>query len=283
MAQDIGGAVRTPVLGWPVSPSQTPYDLGRPESDRATVKQLVILSGKGGTGKTAVAAAFAHLAHHDVTSPEPVVVDADVDAANLELLVGHSRVEEHEFVGMPIASIDSDRCIGCGICAEVCRFDAIALSGEGGGFRVDPLACEGCGTCFYQCPEEAIQFVQRVAGHWFRSVSSYGSPLFHARLRPAQENSGKLVALVKQRAREAAAEGHHSLMIVDGPPGIACPGHCVLSRVLICLTRGRANGRGCSRPGTGPSDDSPLSPEVSGLYQQGRPLSRECSDDRELL
>ena len=199
------------------------------------MKQLVILSGKGGTGKTAVAAAFSHLAHHDATSSEPVVVDADVDAANLELLVGNTRVEEHEFEGMPVASIDSELCTGCGICADVCRFDAIAMSGEGGSFRVDPLACEGCATCYYQCPEEAVQLVPRVAGHWFRSVSSYGSPLFHASLRPAQENSGKLVALVKQKAREAALEGHHSLMIVDGPPGIACPAIAAVSGADLVL------------------------------------------------
>jgi MinD superfamily P-loop ATPase len=201
----------------------------------ATVKELAILSGKGGTGKTAVAAAFSHLAHCDVGSLDPVVVDADVDAANLELLVGGVRVEGHEFAGASVASIDSERCTGCGICREVCRFDAILVSGDRGEVSLDPLACEGCATCFYQCPEDAIDLLPQVAGQWYSSMTNLGSPLFHARLRPAQENSGKLVTLLKERARAAANEDSRSFMIVDGPPGIACPAIAAVSGADLVL------------------------------------------------
>ena len=186
------------------------------------MKQLVILSGKGGTGKTAVTAALAQLAHQDPTMPGVVLADADVDAANLELLVGSHREDEGPFPGGTIAEIVPDLCTGCGICQAVCRFDAIREIPEEGVFEVIPVACEGCASCFFQCPESAIQRIPQLAGHWFRSSSRYG-PLFHARLRPAQENSGKLVTLVKEKAREAAIEQNIPLVMVDGPPGIGCP------------------------------------------------------------
>jgi len=186
------------------------------------MKQLVILSGKGGTGKTAVTAALAHLAHLDPTMPGVVLADADVDAANLELLVGGHREEEEPFPGGTIAEIAPALCTGCGICQAVCRFDAIREITEEGVFEVIPVACEGCASCYYQCPESAIQRIPQLAGHWFRSSSRYG-PLFHARLRPAQENSGKLVTLVKEKARETALEQNIPLVLVDGPPGIGCP------------------------------------------------------------
>jgi len=186
------------------------------------MKQLVILSGKGGTGKTAVTAALAHLAHWDRTIPGVVLADADVDAANLALLVGSHREEEGPFPGGTIAEIVPDLCTGCGICQAVCRFDAIREITEEGIFEVIPVACEGCASCFYQCPESAIQQIPQLAGHWFRSASRYG-PLFHARLRPAQENSGKLVTLVKEKARETALEKDIPLVVVDGPPGAGCP------------------------------------------------------------
>ena len=186
------------------------------------MKQLVILSGKGGTGKTAVTAALAHLFSISENGKDAVLADADVDAANLELLVGARRLEEHEFSGGEMASVNEKACIACGICQDVCRFEAVRYLEARGTFEIDPLGCEGCGTCFHQCPEEAIRMNPRKSGQWFRSDSRFG-PLFHARLRPAQENSGKLVALVKERAREAAMEGNHPLMLVDGPPGIACP------------------------------------------------------------
>ncbi|MFP4624394.1 MAG: ATP-binding protein [Gemmatimonadota bacterium] len=184
------------------------------------MKQLVVLSGKGGTGKTAVTAAFVHLTQR--AGGVAVAVDADVDAANLEILVGGERFEEHEFVGGVVARIQFEYCSGCGTCEEVCRFDAIRPA-ERWGFEVDPLACEGCAACFYQCPYEAIELVPRVCGVWYRSSTRAGRPFFHARLRPAQENSGRLVALIREKARTAATQGNVPLIIVDGPPGIGCP------------------------------------------------------------
>jgi MinD superfamily P-loop ATPase len=181
------------------------------------MKQLVILSGKGGTGKTTVAAALAHLASQEL----PIVLaDADVDAANLELVLDPVKQEEHDFMSGQVAVIDAEKCIACGMCAEVCRFDAVME--EGGIYRVDPLACEGCASCFYQCPEEAIWMQEQHAGRWFRSDSRFG-PLFHAHLFAGQENSGKLVTLVKQQGRLLALDTGAELLVVDGPPGIGCP------------------------------------------------------------
>ena len=161
-----------------------------------------------------------------------VLADADVDAANLELVLAPRPLETHEFIGGSVAVIDAALCQGCGACYDVCRFDAVippspdigrgGQGGEGRAYAVDPIACEGCAACVYQCPEEAIRMVPQVAGHWFRSDSRYG-PLFHAALRPAQENSGKLVTLVKQQARLLALDGGYDAVIVDGPPGIGCP------------------------------------------------------------
>jgi MinD superfamily P-loop ATPase len=181
------------------------------------VKQLVILSGKGGTGKTTVAAALAHLASQEISV---VLADADVDAANLELVLDPTKQEEHDFVGGQLAEIDQDKCTACGICAEVCRFEAIIPGNEA--YRVDSLACEGCASCFYQCPEEAIRMEEQQAGVWFRSDTRFG-PLFHAHLFAGQENSGKLVTLVKQQARLRGLDIGATLVVVDGPPGIGCP------------------------------------------------------------
>lgn len=184
------------------------------------MKQIVILSGKGGTGKTSVTAAFAHLAANGAGQPRTVLVDADVDASNLELVLSPQVQETHEFKGGQVAVIDQELCEGGGVCAELCRFDAI--SEENGVYTVDPIACEGCALCFYQCPSEAIHIEEQVAGQWFRSQSRYG-PLFHAALWPAQENSGKLVTLVKQQGRLLAMDEDRDLVLVDGPPGIGCP------------------------------------------------------------
>jgi MinD superfamily P-loop ATPase len=194
------------------------------------VKQLVILSGKGGTGKTSLAAAFAHLAREGPSPLRAVLADADVDAANLELVLPPRLLEQHEFMGGSKAVIDPAKCEGCGICAQVCRFDAVVSprpnwerGAQGGeGYRVDPIACDGCAACVYQCPTQAIHMQPQLAGHWFRSESRYG-PLFHAALRPAHENSGKLVTLVKQQARLLGLDEGYQTVIVDGPPGIGCP------------------------------------------------------------
>jgi MinD superfamily P-loop ATPase len=189
------------------------------------MKQLVILSGKGGTGKTTVAAALAHLASEEM----PVVLaDADVDAANLELVLSPKKLEEHDFTGGQVAIIDPGLCTSCGICAEVCRFEAIIPGDDT--YRVDDIACEGCASCFYQCPVKAIRMEEQTAGRWFRSDTRFGrraepveAPLFHAHLFAAQENSGKLVTLVKQQGRLRALDEGRQLLIVDGPPGIGCP------------------------------------------------------------
>ncbi len=185
------------------------------------MKQLVILSGKGGTGKTSVTAAFAHLLAQETSPFRTVLADADVDASNLELVLSPEIILREDFRGGQIAAIDQDRCNACATCQDVCRFDAVLDDGEGG-YKIDPLACDGCAACVYQCPEEAISMHDQVVGQWFRSESRYG-PLFHAALRPAQENSGKLVTLVKQQARLLALDEGCDLVLVDGPPGIGCP------------------------------------------------------------
>jgi MinD superfamily P-loop ATPase len=184
------------------------------------MKQLVILSGKGGTGKTSVTAAFAHLLRLE-DPPRPIVLaDADVDAANLELVLAPKVIEEHPFQGGPVAVIDAEVCTDCGECARVCRFEAVEVRDDI--YQIDPIACEGCAACVYQCPVEAIHMQEEIGGRWFRSESEYG-PLFHAALRPAQENSGKLVTLVKQNARLLAMDEDRQVVLVDGPPGIGCP------------------------------------------------------------
>jgi len=192
------------------------------------MKQLVILSGKGGTGKTITTAALAHLA---ATEMSLVLVDADVDAANLELVLHPTRLERHDFTVGKKASIDAPICTACGRCAEVCRFDAIE---PGESYRVLPLNCEGCAACFYQCPAQAIQMADTQAGEWYRSETRYG-PLLHAHLFAGQENSGKLVTLVKQMGRAVAKETGAALVIIDGPPGIGCPVISASSGVNLAL------------------------------------------------
>ena len=184
------------------------------------MKQLVVLSGKGGTGKTSVTAAFAHLAAQGQLAGKVILADADVDAANLELVLQPRLLEQQDFRGGKIAEIDQDSCIECGVCQTVCRFDAIDNSG--GSYVVDPVACDGCAACVYQCADSSITMHQQTAGKFYISESRYG-PLYHAKLFPGQENSAKLVTLVKQRARERALDENCELLVIDGPPGIGCP------------------------------------------------------------
>ena len=181
------------------------------------MRQVVVLSGKGGTGKTTVVASLAHLASQEASV---VLADADVDAANLELVLSPKEIERHEFSGGKEAVILPEPCTACGRCAEVCRFDAVLV--EDDGYRVDPTACEGCASCFYQCPADAIEMRDRQSGLWFRSETRFG-PLFHAHLYPGQENSGKLVSLVRQQAALWGVEHGVDYVIIDGPPGIGCP------------------------------------------------------------
>jgi MinD superfamily P-loop ATPase len=184
------------------------------------MKQLVILSGKGGTGKTSVTAAFAHLAASGPLAGKVILADADVDAANLELVLQPHLLEQQEFIGGKVAVINQETCAACGDCQAVCRFEAINFAD--GLYMVDPIACDGCAACVYQCPTESIVMHPQVAGKFYHSESRYG-PLYHANLLPGQENSGKLVTLVKQRARLQALDEARELLIVDGPPGIGCP------------------------------------------------------------
>ena len=178
---------------------------------------LAVASGKGGTGKTTVAAALAHLASQ--TAPI-VMADADVDAANLELVLAPQLVQQHEFWSGQTARIDPQACTTCGRCTEVCRFDAVLLDRDQ--HLVDSISCEGCACCFYQCPADAIQMEDQHAGEWYLSRTRFGS-LLHAHLYAGQDNSGKLVTLVKQQARRLALDKGASFLLVDGPPGIGCP------------------------------------------------------------
>ncbi len=175
------------------------------------MKELVVISGKGGTGKTSLMAAFASLAENNV------LCDADVDAADLHLLMDPDIKERHDFKGGGTAIIDRDRCIECGLCRDLCRWNAISEA-----FIVDPIECEGCGVCVDFCPEEAIDFPIKTCGEWFISNTRFG-PMIHARLGIAEENSGKLVALVRQEAKKLAEKNKLDLLITDGPPGVGCP------------------------------------------------------------
>ena len=175
------------------------------------MRELVILSGKGGTGKTSITAAFASLAEN------MVMCDADVDAADLHLILNPDFNKTSDFKGGNEAVINPDKCTECGKCIEVCRFDAISDT-----FKVDPIECEGCGVCFDLCPEEAIDFPEVICGQWHISNTRFG-PMVHARLGIAQENSGKLVSLVRQEARKIAQKKDLDMILTDGPPGVGCP------------------------------------------------------------
>ncbi len=197
------------------------------------MKQLVILSGKGGTGKTTVAAALAHLAFRD-SAPKAhrlVIADVDVDAANLGLVLAPCTEAVHDFIGGAAAAIDPALCRACGRCSEVCRFEAIR---EGDAYAVDPIACEGCGACVYECPTGAIAMQPQHAGQWFEATTRFG-PLYYAHLFAGQENSGKLVTLVKQMARLRAFDEGADLLLVDGPPGTGCPVIAALSGADMVL------------------------------------------------
>lgn len=182
------------------------------------MKELVIISGKGGTGKTSVTASLAVLAGHSV------ICDCDVDAADLHLVLEPDILQEHEFRSGHEALIRQFDCTGCGICRDLCRFGAIRIEKLGIDtlFVVDSISCEGCGVCVQFCPEKAIDFPESLCGKWFVSKTRLG-PMVHARLGVAAENSGKLVSTVRQEARRLAEKDHHNLVIVDGPPGLGCP------------------------------------------------------------
>ncbi len=175
------------------------------------MKQILFLSGKGGTGKTSLAGAFA------VLTQNKILADCDVDAANLHLLLDATPIDRGSYEGSKEARIDTDRCTQCGRCLEVCRFHAIRDTLE-----VDPLLCEGCGACETACPADAIELLPRVSGEWIVAETSLG-PLVTAELLPGEEASGKLVSFVKRTAVDLAGERQISRMTVDGSPGIGCP------------------------------------------------------------
>jgi MinD superfamily P-loop ATPase len=191
------------------------------------MNELVVLSGKGGTGKTSVTASLAALVH------QAVLADCDVDASNLHLVLAPQRQHREPFSGGLCAEINPEECLACGKCKDLCRFGAISGNGPPNDFapytfRVDPSACEGCGVCHDHCPGDAIRLLPADTGEWFLSNSRFG-PMVHARLRPGQGNSGKLVSAVRGEARRVALEAGCPLVLIDGPPGIGCP-------VIACLS-----------------------------------------------
>jgi len=192
------------------------------EREKNRVKQLAIVSGKGGTGKTTIAAAFASLAKNKV------LLDCDVDAADLHLLLHPRILKQEKYYGGRSPRVDLDKCTQCGLCTEVCRFHAI----ENG--VVDYVSCEGCGFCSQICPESAIAMEEAFSGDWFISDTPYG-PFVHARLGIGEENSGKLVTVVRKQATEIANEKDLNLILIDGPPGIGCPVTASMTGVDLVL------------------------------------------------
>ncbi|MDD5565517.1 MAG: ATP-binding protein [Candidatus Omnitrophica bacterium] len=187
------------------------------------MKQIVIISGKGGTGKTVIAGAFAALVKNKV------MADCDVDAADLHLLLQPKIIERHDFRSGFSASIDKKICLQCGKCIAACRFNAISDD-----FVIDHISCEGCGFCSRICPVQAITMDENLAGEWFISETRFG-PMVHARLGVAEENSGKLVSLVRKQAKELAEKDNCDWVIIDGAPGIGCPVIASLSGVDCAL------------------------------------------------
>ena len=277
-------------------------------SDASSIRELVVLSGKGGTGKTSVTASLAALAE------EPALADCDVDASNLPLVLDPRIRRRETFTGGLRARIKPGHCNACGKCEELCRFDAIFFEGPGNGhvprtFRVDPSACEGCGVCAHFCAEHAIELAPADGGEWFVSDTRFG-PLVHARLRPGQGNSGKLAALVREQARAAARAAGRQLLLIDGPPGVGCPvmasltgaslllavteptpsGEHDLERVLalarhfeipawVCVNKHDLNPamtarieRRAAELGATVAGRIPYDPAVTGAQRQGRPV-----------
>ncbi len=187
------------------------------------VKEIVVISGKGGTGKTSITAALCSII------PNKIIVDCDVDAADMHLILKPTVDATNDFLGGKEAQIDLQKCIKCWKCQEVCRFDAVCDD-----FVIDPIKCEGCGVCHHFCPSDAIKFEDKLSGEWYESSTRFGK-LIHARLGVAEENSGKLVTKIRNHARILAQKDGCDYIIVDGSPGIGCPVIASLSGANIVL------------------------------------------------
>lgn len=188
--------------------------------------EILIISGKGGTGKTSLTAAFAHLAEN------AIICDLDVDAPDLHLLLHPNTQQTHEFYSGYEAVIQPDLCDGCDTCRQMCRYDAVQPGIPAP--VIDPLKCEGCKVCVEFCPADAIAFTSKHCGNWFRSDTRFG-PMVHAQLFPGEENSGRLVAVLRQRAKEMAKAQAQPLILSDGPPGIGCPVISSMSGVNLAV------------------------------------------------
>lgn len=178
------------------------------------IKELVIISGKGGTGKTTLTSSFAYLMKNKI------IVDADADAADMFILMKPKVKAEHKFKGKAVAVIDQKKCSSCGVCKKLCRFDAINVID--GKYSVNPVKCDSCTLCQIACPENAIEMEDQISGEWFESETPYGT-MVHARLTPGAENSGNLVTMVKHRAHILSEENGIDYILVDGSPGVGCP------------------------------------------------------------
>ena len=185
------------------------------------MKEIVVISGKGGTGKTSIVASFAALAKN------AVLADCDVDAADLHLILKPDIKQTHDFSGGKKATIITEKCIGCGKCEQICNFDAPKFDGPANStaertYTIEPFSCEGCGVCVQFCPVDAIEFKDAINGQWFVSETRFGT-MVHAKLGIAEENSGKLVSLIRKQAKDIATKQNKEMIIVDGSPGIGCP------------------------------------------------------------
>jgi MinD superfamily P-loop ATPase len=192
------------------------------------MKELVVISGKGGTGKTSIAASFAFLAGENT-----ILADYDVDASDLHILLEPKIKKTYQFYGGKKANIIREKCIGCGKCQEICRFDAVKNVDDK--FEINKIDCEGCGYCYRICPTDAIEFKDNLSGEWYISKSRFGSTLIFAKLGIAEENSGKLVSKIKEVAHNLANENNKDLLISDGAPGIGCPVIASLSNANYVL------------------------------------------------
>ena len=180
------------------------------------MNELVVISGKGGTGKTSITSSLSYLAGETA-----VIVDCDVDAADMHLLLNPDFNNPTDFYSGLLAKIDQEKCIKCGKCKNICRFDAIPFKNNR--YTIEPIDCEGCGYCEKICPTDAIQMTDALSGKYFISKTRFNNTLVHARLAIAADNSGKLVTKIKNEAKNIAKEENSKYIIVDGSPGIGCP------------------------------------------------------------